>query len=138
MVSFFLVCCGCCTCWQVALPSKPSSVTCTGGQYRITFVPNYRTELLFLYRYRYRPVLLKIVPVPVPTYLCFCKIGTFDFICGNPSVFLRFCKFSAFVHILPFSLNKLVVFVSSAGEKNFKEGAIEHSSYKTLSEALLL
>ena len=27
IVGSFLVCCGCCTCWQVALPSKPSSVT---------------------------------------------------------------------------------------------------------------
>ena len=29
MVGFFLVCWCCCKCWLVALPSKPSSVTCS-------------------------------------------------------------------------------------------------------------
>ena len=29
MVGSFLICCGCRTCWQVALPSKASSVTCS-------------------------------------------------------------------------------------------------------------
>ena len=29
VIGSFLVCCGCCSCWQVAQLSKPSSVTCS-------------------------------------------------------------------------------------------------------------